>query len=193
MKTQFLFLLFGCLLLGTARAQVVFPKIDSTLKIGKAGYRVDCRNKSLTQNPLSVKPVGFESGARDISFTLKGRVASAQIDDLNRDGYPELVLFIYSDSNATSGTVYCFVSDGNKEIIPCVLPDVSMNSKISTGYKGHDQFSMMEGTLLQRFPIYNAGDDKDKPTGGNRVILYQLAKGERGSYKFSMIKFYDTK
>ena len=172
---------------------VIFPKIDSTLKIGKAGYRVDCRNKSVTQNPLSVKPVGFESGARDVSFTLRGRVASAQVDDLNRDGYPDLILFIYSDSNATSGTVYGFISEANKEIVPCVLPDAAMNSKISTGYKGHDQFSLMEGTLLQRFPIYNKDDSKDKPTGGNRVVLYQLVKGEKGSNKFSMIRFYDTK
>jgi hypothetical protein len=211
MKLQYLFVLLGCLLAGFANAQdssarsasdqpaaaptqmVMFPKIDSTLKIGKAGYRVDCRNKSVTQNPLSVKPVGFESGARDVSFTLKGRVASAQVDDLNRDGYPDLVLFIYSDSNASSGTVYGFISEANKEIIPCVLPDASMNPKISTGYKGHDQFTLMEGTLLQRFPIYNKDDNKDKPTGGNRVVLYQLAKGERGSYKFNLIKSYDTK
>ena len=209
MKT--LFVLLGCLLAGFANAQdsaaqsasaqpaaaptqmVIFPKIDSTLKIGKAGYRVDCRNKSVTQNPLSIKPVGFESGARDVSFTLKGRVASAQVDDLNRDGYPDLVLIIYSDSNASSGTVYGFISEANKEIIPCVLPDASMNPRISTGYKGHDQFSLMEGTLLQRFPIYNKDDNKDKPTGGNRVVLYQLAKGESGSYKFNLIKSYDNK
>src|SRR6201991_5236475 len=131
MKLQYLFLFLGSLLAGFARAQdssarpasdqaaaptqmVMFPKIDSTLKIGKAGYRVDCRNKGVTQNPLSIKPVGFESGARDVSFTLKGRVASAQVDDLNRDGYPDLVLVIYSDSNASSGTVYGFISEANK-------------------------------------------------------------------------------
>ena len=211
MKLQYLFVLLGCLFTGLANAQdstarsasdqpaaaptqmVMFPKIDSTLKIGKAGYRVDCRNKSVTQNPLSVKPVGFESGVRDVSFTLKGRVASAQVDDLNRDGYPDLILFIYSDSNASSGTVYSFISEANKEIIPCVLPDASMNPKISTGYKGHDQFTLMEGTVVQRYPIYNKDDNKDKPTGGNRVVLYQLAKGESGSYKFNLIKSYDTK
>ena len=85
------------------------------------------------------------------------------------------------------------MSEGNKEIVPCVLPDVSMNPKISTGYKGHDQFSMMEGTLVQRFPIYNKGDENDKPSGGNRVILYQVTKGESGGYKFNLIKSYDTK
>lgn len=184
----------GCLFLSvTVNAQVMFPRIDSTMKIGKAGYRVDCRNKSIASNQLTIKPVGFESGARDISFTIKGRVASAQIDDLNRDGYPDLLITIFVDSNATSGTAYAFVSDGNKEIVPCVLPDPAMNSKISSGYKGHDQFTLMEGTLLHKFPIFNPKDEKDKPTGGNRVVMYQLAKAENGGYKFSMIKSYDTK
>jgi len=193
MKRQYLLLLLGYFFVLNANGQVTFNKIDSTLKIGKAGYRVDCRNKSITQNPLSIKPVGFESGARDISFTLKGRVASAQIDDLNRDSYPDLILFIYTDSSATTETVYGFISDGNKEIVPCFVPDVAMNSKINTGYKGHDQFSLMEGTILQRFPIYKPGDDKDKPTGGNRLIFYQLAKGENGGWKFNMIRYSDTK
>jgi hypothetical protein len=211
MKSQYLFLFLGCLFAGVARAQdssarsasvqpaaaptpmVMFARMDSTLKIGKAGYRVDCRNRSVTQNPITIKPVGFESGARDVSFTLKGRVSGAQVDDLNRDGYPDLILFIYSDSSASTGTVYGFISEANKEIIPCILPDVAMNPKISTGYKNHDQFSLMEGTLLQRFPIYNKDDNKDKPTGGNRVVLYQLGRGENGSYKFNMIRFYDTK
>jgi len=188
------FLFFASLLVaGAVHAQVILPRIDTTMKIGKVGYRVDCRNKSYTSNPLSIKPVGFESGARDISFTLKGRVAGAQIDDLNRDGNPDLVLFIYADSNASSGTVYAFMSDGNKEIMPCLLPDVTMNPKISTGYKGHDQFSMMEGTLVQRFPVYNAGDAADKPSGGNRTVLYQVTKGEGGGYKFNLIKSFDAK
>lgn len=194
MKRQHLLLLLGyTFLAATTNAQITFKKIDSTLKIGKAGYRVDCRNRSVTQNSLSVKPIGFESTAREISFTLKGRVSNAQVDDLNQDGFPDLVLFIYTDSNATAGTVYGFVSDANKEIIPCMLPDVVLDSKINKGYKGHDRFSLLEGTLLQQFPVYNPGDDKDKPTGGSRVVQYQLVKGENGTFKFKTIRFYDTK
>ena len=188
-----LFLFAGFFITLTTNAQVTIGRIDSTLKIGKAGYKVDCRNKSFTQNQLSVRPIGFESTAREINFPLKGRVSNAQIDDLNQDGFPDLVLFIYTDSNAVNGTVYCFSSDGNKEIIPCMLPDVVLDSKINKGYKGHDHFSLLEGTLLQQFPVYNTGDDKDKPTGGSRVIQYHLVKGENGTNKFSILRFYDTK
>ncbi len=109
---------------------------------------------------------------------LRGRVAKAEIDDLNSDGYPDLVLYVYTDSSAIFGTVYAFVSKQNKSFIGCILPDPMMDGKINEGYKGHDQFSLMEGYLLDKFPIYKTGDDKDKPSGGTRVILYQLVPDE---------------
>jgi hypothetical protein len=192
-----LILLFAGLLYGAATdAQVSFNKIDSTLKIGKVGYRVTCRNKNVEVNDLSVRPIGFDGSAREMAFPLRGRVLKAEIDDLNSDGYPDLVLYVYSDSAGAFGTVYAFLSQGNKSMTGCVLPDPMMNGKINTGYKGHDQFILMEGNLLQKFPIYKPGDDKDKPTGGTRVVLYQLAKTDNGdngtTYHFDMVRTYDT-
>ena len=74
----------------------------------------------------------------------------------------------------------------------CVLPDPMMDGKINAGYKGHDQFSLMEGFLLDKFPIYKAGDDQDKPSGGTRVILYQLVPDEGDRFKFQKVRNYDT-
>lgn len=192
MKRITLIVLSG-LLLGAAHAQMTFNKIDTTLKIGKVGYRVDCRNKSIDQNQLTVKPVGFQNEARDMSFAIRGRVLKAEIDDMNNDGCPDLLLTIYTDSSATYGTVYAFVSDGNKAIIPCVLPDLTMDGKMNGGYKGHDKFTLMEGTLLQKFPVYKPGDAKDNPTGGNRVLQYRLVKNGENAYKFSLIQSFDTR
>lgn len=188
----FLLLFFGLLLLGGVKAQVVINKIDSTLKNGKTGYRIFCKNKSTDQNELSVKPIGFESGARDAVFMIRGRVARAQIDDLNNDGYPDLAVFIYSDSNAVYETMFGFISEANKSITVCALPDVMLNGKVNNGYKGHDEFSLLEGYVLQKFPIYKPEDDKDKPTGGIRSILYQIGKNETGGFKFNLVRSYDT-
>jgi hypothetical protein len=192
-----LILLFAGLLCGAAtHAQVSFTKIDSTLKIGKVGYRVECKNKNVDVNQLTVRPIGFDGSAREVNFPLRGRLLKAEIDDLNNDGYPDLVLYIYTDSAATFGTVYVFLSEANKSITGCVLPDAMMDGKINTGYKGHDQFILMEGNLLQKFPIYKPGDDKDKPTGGTRVVLYQMAKTDNGNngstYHFNLVRSYDT-
>jgi len=182
----------GLLCFGPAGAQVFFPKMDSTLKIGKVGYRVDCKNKKVDENVLDVKPIGFDNEARPVSFILRGRVAKAEIDDLNGDGYPDLVLYVYSDSNAIYGSVYAFVSQANKSITGCVLPDPMMDGKINQGYKGHDQFSLMQGYLLEKFPIYKTGDDKDQPTGGTRVILYQLVPNDGSGVKFQKVRNYDN-
>jgi hypothetical protein len=182
----------GLLCFGAAGAQVLFPKMDSTLKIGKAGYRVTCKNKKFDENELDVRPVGFDNEARPVSFMLRGRVAKAEIDDLNGDGYPDLVLYAYSDSNAIFGAVYAFISQANKSITGCALPDPMMDGKINEGYKGHDQFSLMQGFLLEKFPIYKAGDGKDQPTGGTRVILFQLVPNDSGGFKFQKVRNYDN-
>src|SRR5579864_6374518 len=99
MKRQYLLLLLGSFFFLTAHSQITFNKIDTTMKIGKAGYRVTCRNKSINENPLLVRPIGMESDAREMNSLLKGRLYGVQIDDLNSDGYPDLLLYIYTDSN----------------------------------------------------------------------------------------------
>ena len=47
-------------------------RMDTTMKVGKAGFRINCYNKSSEKNPITIYPVGFESEARDFSFELKG-------------------------------------------------------------------------------------------------------------------------
>lgn len=194
---KYLFALFcsGLLFGGAVHAQLSFSKIDSTLKVGKVGYHVICRNKSIDENQLTIKPVGFESGdgSREMNFMIRGRIARSEITDFNSDGFPDLVIYIYSDTSADFGTVYAFLSEANKSISPCVLPDVMLNGKVNTGYKGHDTFSLMESYLLQKFPIYKTGDAKDKPTGGTRAILYQLDRNKEGAgYTFNIVRNYDT-
>jgi hypothetical protein len=186
------FLCAGLLYFASATAQVIFPKIDSTLKIGKVGYRIDCKNKKYDENQVTVKPIGFDNTAQPINFMLRGRVARAEIDDLNSDGFPDLVVFVFADSNAVFGTVYAFISQANKSISPLALQDPMMDGKVNEGYKGHDEFSLMQGYLLEKFPIYKPGDDKDRPTGGTRVLLYQLAHSDNGGFKFNRVRNYDT-
>ena len=193
MKTSFLFLLAGFFFLGRADAQISFEKIDTTVKIGKYGFKVNCRNKEIKTNQLSVRPLGYESPANEtMNIPIRGRVSAVQVDDLNNDGLADLILFIYSDSAAIYGTVFAFMSDGDKSLLPCALADPTLDGKINTGYRGHDKFNMLQGTLLQRFPIYKPGDADDKPTGGRRTIQYNVTKGESGGYRFNILRFYDA-
>lgn len=191
MNRKLILLLAGVFCLGAVRAQITFGKIDTTMTVGKTGYRVNCRNKEIKENQMGIRPIGFESPAnQNMNFPVRGRISKALVDDLNGDGVADLILFIYTDSAAIHGTVLAFVSDGTKSIVPAGLPDLQLDGKLNSGYKGHDQFSMLEGTLLQKFPVYKP-EDKDVPTGGNRVVQYQLSKVENG-YKFAVMRSFDT-
>jgi hypothetical protein len=45
---------------------------------------------------------------------------------------------------------------------------------------GHDEFAVVESTLVQRFPLYGAGDVNAKPSGRMRQLQYKLRQGEAG-------------
>ena len=45
---------------------------------------------------------------------------------------------------------------------------------------GHDEFRVVESSLVRRFPVYREGDTNAKPTGGTRQISYELKAGEAG-------------
>jgi hypothetical protein len=184
---------FGFLFFITGSSFAQFKRVDSTVKIGKVGYRVQCNNKSDDKNQLSIKPIGFDNAAHEMSFYIKGRVAGVAIEDLNNDNFPDLLVYMYSGENGAFGTVYAFMSEENKSISPVPLPDVMLDGKLKDGYKGHDEFSLLEGSLIQKFPLYKAGDEKDKPTGGKRVIQYNITHVDGGIFKFKILRSYDTK
>lgn len=191
---KYIFLLMGLAFFGQAHAQAIeFNRIDTTMKIGKYGYKVTTRNKDIKSNMLAIRPIGFESPANEnMNLPVRGRISAAMVDDLNSDGLADLILFIYTDSAALHGTVYAMISADDKTIMPAGLPDPALDGKINTGYKGHDVFTLLEGTILLRFPIFKPGDKDDAPTGGMRTVQYNVSKGESGGFKFNIIRTYDS-
>ncbi|HVM88795.1 MAG TPA: hypothetical protein VMT76_11465 [Puia sp.] len=193
MKFSIIFVVgfFGIVLNNTCSAQ--FGRIDSTLKMGKVGYKISCNNKSLTENDVTIKPIGFDKDAREMRFMIKGRISKTEIDDLNADGFPDLVVYIFSGLNAELGTVYGFASDQNKSYVPFVLPDVMLDGKLKDGYKGYDHFMLLEGKLMREFPLYLSNDAKDKPSGGKRIIMYTVVSNSSGGFEFKVQTSYDIK
>src|SRR5579863_2838016 len=135
-----------------------FSKIDSTMKIGKAGFHFSCYNRNPDRNEIKVKPIGFDNEAREMNFYIKGRVKKTEIDDLNNDGFPDLVVYVFSNDSITMGNVLVFASQENKSFSPISLPDVLLDGKLKDGYKGNDEYTLLEGLLMRQFPIYKPGD-----------------------------------
>jgi hypothetical protein len=186
------FLCIGLLLVASANAQ--FKKYDSTLKVAKAGYRVICNNKNLDKNNITISPIGFESNAREVSFEIKGRVKKAETDDLNNDGFPDLVIYVYDGKEGLYGKVLGIYSEKNETIGPIGFPDIMDDQKLKVGYKGNDEFLLMEGNLMRRFPIYQAVDSVNfVPSGMVRQIQYRVIRGENNSQKFKVMRTFEFK
>ncbi len=192
MIRQKLYLLITVLLVTVAvKAQNQYRKIDTLMKLGREGYKVLCNNKSDVKNNLSITPVGFKNGARDFSFEIKGRLLGTEVDDLNNDMFPDLVLYIYSPNEKSVGSVIGISSVNNESVMPIVFPDISNDPKIRTGYVGYDSFMLMEGSLMRRFPLYQVDSTGTKPTGMYRQIQYTVVPGERESLKFKVVRSFD--
>ncbi|MEP7319530.1 MAG: hypothetical protein ABI921_12340 [Panacibacter sp.] len=166
-------------------------KIDTTLKINEIGYRVICNNKNADNNTVNVSPVGFKNTARDITFTIKGKLTKPEIGDLNNDGFPDLMIYVFGIPNSETGTAICISSSENKSLAPIYFPDIYDNPKLREGYKGHDEFSIRYGLLSRSFPVYKSGNTDSLPTGGKRVVQYQVVTKE-GRSAFEVLRTYDA-
>lgn len=186
---RYYFLLLFALVQLTAKAQVI-SKFDSTLKIGKTGFRVLCFNKSPEKNMLNLRPIGFKNEAREVSFEIKGRVLGAEIDDLNMDGFPDMVVFAQEPSEKKY--IIAISSRENESYVPIYMPDLTNDPTLSKGYRGKDEYKLVEGVLFRKFPIYTEDTANKVPTNKSRQIMYRVNTGEKGMLNFKSFKSFDV-
>ena len=182
-------LFFGMLFLSVQALGQKLIKYDSTLKIGKAGFRIMCLNKTSDENTLSIKPIGFKSEAREVNLALKGKVVSSEIDDLNNDGFPDLVVYIMDKTDKIN--VFSITSKNNERIELIYFPDITNDMQLSKGYRGNDEFKLVEGILFRKFPIYELDTNIKVPSNKVRQIMYRVVPGEEGYWKFKSFKNFD--
>ena len=184
--------LFTCLavffsIISNAQAR----KIDTIMKLGNVGFKLVCNNKNDDKNYVTVSPIGFSSGARDVSFEVKGRIRKAEVDDLNNDLYPDLVIYVYLNGTDDKGSVVGVSSVKNESFAGIGFPDIVDDPKLRTGYKGFDTFMLMEGTLMRRFPVFTADSVGAQRTGMYRQIQYRVSTGDRGLLTFKPVRSYE--
>ena len=145
-------------------------------------FDVSSKGKGSIQQ-VTIQPIGLKNNAKRIIKEIMGNVTDAEIEDLDSDGYPELLIYYTSAGSGSYGSVLGYSVNDGKSLSEIYFPPVSDNSKVNKGYMGHDEFSIIEGTLAQRFKTYNANDVNSNPTGVIRQIEYKLVPGE-ASKKF---------
>ena len=167
-------------------------KFDTTVKMGSQGFRIECSNKNADKNEVTVSTVGLQLKSSRPSFLVYGKVIKAFADDMTDDGRPDLIICVYGGDSGNIGSIVAISYNAEKSLDPVYFPDIYLDAKIREGYKGHDEFSALTGTLIRRFPIYLPGDTPDKPTGGTRVVQYKVMP-ENGRLSFKVLRSYDAK
>ena len=184
-----------CLICGTLllHAQVPARRIDTSMKVGKVGYKLICSNKNPDRNSVTISPIGFDKDVRDFSFEVKGRITRAEVDDINRDGFTDLVFYLFSNDSLPRGSVVAICSEKNETVMPVLFPDIFDDPKLRIGYKGNDTFSLVEGFLVRRFPVYPAEGTPPAAASGNliRQVQYMVVPGERGGLRFKAGRSYE--
>jgi hypothetical protein len=126
-------------------------------------------------NKLRIIPSGLKLDNSPIERDIHGVVTGADIGDINVDGSPEIYVYIKAKEK---GELIAYSANHNKSLSDIYLPPITDNPKLSKGYRGHDEFMLIENIIAQRFPIYKDNDSDDKPTGGWRQLQYKLVPGE---------------
>jgi len=149
--------------------KTLFSKI---LNLQDIGFNVTAKPKD-GKVEVEIYPFGLKLDKQTITQVIDGNVIDAEVEDLDADGSPEVVIYTQSGSDKKGNVIACSVLKKNSMIL-CYFPPVEENDKIKTGYKGNDKFTLIERNLAQQFPVFVDGKD----SGKKRQVSYTLEKGE---------------
>ena len=164
------------------QSQIDLRVFQKMLNFQNIGFDISTTGKGSLQQ-LTINPYGLEIDNSAIQLEIDGAVVNAEIEDLNADGFPEVLIYTVSAGSGSYGNVIGYSVNNGKSISQIYFPPISENPEASKGYMGHDKFAIVETTLVQRFTIYNEVDTNANPTGNMRQIQYKLKDGE-ASRKF---------
>jgi hypothetical protein len=159
-----------------------------TLRLQGVTFTVKAHGEGSRQE-LVVKAKDGAVTLPTIKQQVDGTVTSAEVEDLNSDGKPEVVLTVVSAGSGSYGSVLAWSVSKGDTLLPIHMP--ALTAVQAKGYMGHDRFAVVETTLARQFPIYRPADSNAKPTGGIRQIDYKMVAGE-ASWQFKPVRTTDA-
>ena len=170
-------------------SQLNNKKYFDKLSLNGIVFTVEATNSGALNN-LSVLSEGLKLKELNEFIEIEGNVVNTEIGDLNIDGWPEILIYTTTSSSGSYGDVICYSVNDGRTAAKVDFPELSEDQIRKLGYMGHDEFAIVESTLVRRFPIYRVEDVNAKPTGGTRQIQYKL-RGKSESVKFVIDKILD--
>ena len=159
----------------TGRTEAKADMFSETLRDGGIAIVVESPNTT-ADNTVTVIPSGLDNVNDPVTFSTDKQVVRTWMEDLMGDGTHEIFIQLRQPGSGSYGEIRAFSTNGDKSLSEIfVKPPEQKDMK---GYMGHDDFEVMENTLVRRYPVYKEGDSNANPTGGYRQFQYKLGKGE---------------
>lgn len=165
-----------------ATADTNITNFQKTLNLQGISFTITTKPAS-EKTILTIQPEGLQISNDPIEEQITGIVTGAEIEDLNKDGYPELLVYTQTTDPGKKGSVVAVSVNGGKSASSVYFPEIMEDPKLANGYQGQDEFQLAEDVLVRRFPIYADG----KASGKSREIQYRLKEGE-ASRKLTPVK-----
>lgn len=150
-----------------------------TLSLQGITFHVSCPNDSSLPT-LTITPAGLAIDNLPVTKDVDGRVIGTEVADLNVDGSPEVYVYVQAAGSGSYASLVAYSANKKKSLSAIYLAPITDDPKASMGYMGHDEFRIVESTLVRRFPVFRDGDTNANPTGGTRQIQYTLVPAEAG-------------
>ncbi len=150
---------------------------DKTLALHGIRFHVSSANQG-SINTLKIVPAGLEIDNSPIEREIDGTVSNAEVGDINADGSPEIYVFATSAGSGSYGSLIAYSANHRKSLSEIYLPPLVDDPENAKGYRGHDEFALVENVIVQRFPVYRETDTNANPTGGTRQRQLKLVPGE---------------
>lgn len=140
---------------------------DNTLELQGIQFHITSTNKGAA-NILRIVPSGLEIDNAAMEKLINGTISGAEVADLNVDGSPEVYVYVRAPGDQAQGSLVAYSANRRKSLSEIYLPPLTENEVASRGYRGNDEFAVLEGVLGRRFPIYQESAGRIQPTGSMR-------------------------
>ena len=148
-------------------------------KSGKV-FNIKEEKPSASISKITVTTKGFTEVNEPLQLEESDPFDHAFVADINGDGFDELYIITRGVGSGSYANIYGFSSNKDKSVTQIYVPELSDDDFVAIfkGYMGHDKFYVEGNKLLRKYPVYKKEDTNSNPTGGDKIIEYQLKMGE---------------
>jgi len=104
--------------------------------------------------------------------TRNGSIAGLWFADLDSDHNPEVCIWLENTGSGSYGELRVYTLE-DAQLKQIQLSEPSF--RLTSGYRGHDEYTLQDGQIYRTFPLYRATDSMSEPTGGTTRLILDFA------------------